>query len=102
MYIFVLMYYTSGQKSFINRPNQSNAMKKTLLYAILVYAIFAFVALGSAKASKTSPDIGINADTYPILDPSRDWTDERFKEYEDSLLKALYPEVRECHLPESV
>lgn len=31
MYIFVLMYYTSGQKSFINRPNQSNAMKKTLL-----------------------------------------------------------------------
>lgn len=96
------MYCTSGQKSFINRPNQSNAMKKTLLYAILLYAIFAFVALGSAKASKTNPDIGINADTYPILDPSRDWTDERFKEYEDSLLKALYPEVRECHLPDSL
>ncbi len=102
MYIFVLMYYTSGQKSFINRPNQSNAMKKTLLYAILLYAIFAFVALGSAKASKTNPDIGINADTYLILDPSRDWTDERFKEHEDSLLKALYPEVRECHLPDSL
>lgn len=28
---------------------------------------------------------------------SAEWTDEQFRAYEDSLLKALYPEVRECH-----
>ena len=26
-----------------------------------------------------------------------EWTEEQFRAYEDSLLRSLYPEVRECH-----
>lgn len=63
------------------------------------FAIFATILQPNYAAAEIA-----NSSTDSIKDstPFEDWSEERFAAYEDSLLQALYPEVRECHYPDSL
>lgn len=74
-------------------------MNKLSNYLLSFFAIFAtilqpnFASAGNEKSS---------TDSIKGSAPFEDWSEERFAAYEDSLLRALYPEVRECHYPDSL
>lgn len=72
-------------------------MKKALTLVILILIVSCYI-----NAAMTQTARNVVANIVLTQDSTPEWSDERFKAYEDSLLKALYPEVRECHLPDSV
>lgn len=74
-------------------------MNKLSHYLLSFFAIFATILqsnYASAENEKYSTDSIIGST------PLENWSEERFAAYEDSLLRALYPEVRECHYPDSL
>ncbi len=74
-------------------------MNKLNHYLLTFLAIFATIlqpTYASAENEKSSTD------SIKGSNPFDGWSEERFAAYEDSLLRALYPEVRECHYPDSL
>jgi len=61
---------------------------------LLIYSILAF-SIPDAAATNTESVAEVS--TTARNDLSDELSDERFKAYEDSLLKTLYPKVWECH-----
>ena len=74
-------------------------MKKYLFFLILLATLATLCGINTATASPIS---GPSSDSAMAQDSVPGLTDEEFQAYEDSLINAMYPKVRECHLPDSV
>ncbi|WP_301068596.1 RHS repeat-associated core domain-containing protein [uncultured Duncaniella sp.] len=74
-------------------------MKKSLVFFILIFTI---AALHSTNVAGAKPVSDASEGVTAAQDSVGGMTDEQFRAYEDSLLRTLYPEVKECHLPDSV
>ncbi len=72
-------------------------MKKLTLSLFLM-----ILGLGVVNASETNISNAITNGTAKNIDPSEEWSEDQFYAYNDSLLRALYPEVRECHYQDKI
>lgn len=68
-------------------------------YLILVILAFSFSTVFPNVPTSDKVKVPVNKDNTDTTknNISPNWSDEQFQAYEDSLLHALYPEVRECH-----
>lgn len=72
-------------------------MKKLTLLLFLM-----ILGLGVVNASETNISNAITNGTAKNINPAEEWSEDQFYAYNDSLLRALYPEVRECHYQDTI
>ena len=74
-------------------------MKKSLSIFVIIFTLAIFSTMNAAGTQHVSD---ASERETSAQDSIAGMTGEQFRAYEDSLKRVLYPDVRECHLPDSV